>query len=504
MVFENPLVFLVKHYKKIYIVLIGVLLLSLTYTIKALGLFNSYVENGGWYLSDINLINEYLPPAYILTLIAAMFFIIILIYIMKKGNSKTKQYILSLLAMIYSLIILIEVHSTLASAKNFVLSSTIEWNRYLLLFSIIFQVWSIMFFIVKMLGLNLKTIEFDVDDHVDFVGEKELEFTVSFDSNNVKENASNKMFYLSGFFKENKNKFVALIIILIAFGSYSMFSSYQEKNNQFHSYYYNDVNITLNKTYKTAFDANGVKADEDGFYYLILDINMETEANGKRLSYEDFVLSFGSNEYNPIYSNSFSDLGIVYNKNTLIANENNNYILIFTVNENAAKAKLSINGSESLKIDVIDLDQIQNKEVYDENGNIEFIDPVLVDNYFKLIDFSFVNYYTENIEVCTTYCLIRQKYYYADILNNYTFLNFVFDANLTLAEINNIFNSFYVRTKNDVEDKYTYFLISLQNDASDFDKNIAYFNISNEVNLFEYIELVFELRGISYTYKLKG
>lgn len=505
MIFKNPIIFLIKHYKKIHLVLSIFLILLIVQTTSLLSLFNSYVDSG-WYINNIDLINEYMSINYFATIIIVTFILVLLIFIFIQGKGKLGYYISGIFIMAYIIVITnIQYDILLIIGKTVVSASDIRLNRDLIFIALIFE-YSLMFISVfKTLGFNVKKIEFEDSKDVDFSGEKELELKVSFDSEGVHDQLNNKLFYIKSWMKEH---FMIVIIIVgvIVFGlTYSFYGVLLTLFDKVEYFSYNEVDIFINKTYKTNYDSYYNYLNEDGYYYLVVEVNLKTESSNKYLTNSDFLLCFGENEYNPISNVSMYDIGTVYNRDVLSVDSDNIYILVFEVNENISLAEFKmVNSEDGISLSAINLD-INNDEYYFELGDENlFIDAIFETNKIRIYGSNFNDYFTTKKDVCISdFCTNMTIKNSADILNDYTLFYLGIDTDIDINILYLLNNKAYIRANNYYGEEYSYFKLNLNYNLIENNYGNVYYEVKNDVLDNNNIELVLVTRQQTYVWRLK-
>ena len=504
MVFKNPIIFLIKKYKIIHFILAILLILLIINTIGLLDIFSSYVTNN-WYSNSANLVELYLPNSYYLLMLLIVLILILLCIIFKKGRLHIRFYIFSLIVILY-IFITSYVHKDILTiiGEKVVESSLIRLNRDLVLLSLTFEVIMIVYSFVKMFGFNVKSIDFTAKENLNFTGNKELEFSVSFDKQSFKENLNSRKFNTLGWIREHKKMLLVLGMVLIACISLLIFNKINNVVNKIDTLYHSDISIKVNNSFTTRYDNNKNLLTKDGEYYLIVDVTINTTSSNKNIKFKELEAVFGKNVYTPIYETKMSDIGNVYNGDILKPNIDNNYIIVYKVKSNVNLAEFRISTSNDLiKLEPLNLD-VNNKELIFEleHENI-FIDPIFKGESFRIYNYEFKDYIYYYDRVCVDkYCDDMTIKKYADILNDYTFLELGIDNKLAI-NIEKLFSSnAYVRGYNS-GNNYDYYRLNFNNSMIKNNYGKMSFSIKNSILDYKNIDLVLNTRNQTYVWRIK-
>lgn len=503
MLFKNPLIYLIKHYRKIHLVVSVLLIMLIIETTKILSLFNTYVNNG-WYRDTSDLISQYLPFDYFALIIAITLLFILLLFIFIKGKGNIGYYLLSIISMIVILVFTNIQYGVLEIiGTSSIGASTIRLSRDLVFTNLILEYTIMLVSIVRTFGFNVKNIDFNSARDVNFSGDRELEFNVGIDKEDIKEKLNNRIFNVKSFIKEHFLIFILImlvVVVLVGYNGYNYIIYYFETTD---SIIYNGINVTVNNSYKTIYDSNYSNIDDEAYYYLVIDVNLETTVTGLSLTNADFKLRIGDLEYTPISSIDMIDIGTVYNRNTIQVGSENNYILVFEASGNISDARLSmLNKEEEILLDVINLDMNNDIYEFEFNKENEFIDSLLSEYTIDFYNYSFMESYSDTNYFCLQYnCTYVTHYNYSDLLNEYVFMKLSVKSDIYMYTYDLLKNNLYVIAKDEFGESY-YF--NLKYRGADFNTNnngIIYFEIKDDVMNFETIELVFKVRGQTYIVK---
>ena len=505
MVFKNPIIFLMKNYKLLHFILTIITIFLIIHSMALLNLFSDYLSNG-WFRNDINLINKYLPISYyiLMTLIILVFLILILIF--RKGKLSIKFYMFSILAILY-IIITSFVHKDilLVITDKVVETSLIKLNRDLILISLTFEGLIILYSIFKIFGFDVKKIEFNEKENLKFTGDKELEFRVTFDKNSLMENFNSRKFNFISWLRENKKSIIVVITIIFIGMTFFTINILTSKKNKIDTLYYSNMSIKVNKSYTTKYDKNGNLLTEPGYYYLIVDVNMNTYSTNKNFKYKELELVFNKDIYTPIYDSKMGDIGKVYNGEILKSGIDNNFIVVYKVNNDRNAAKFRISSSK----DVVDLNPINldiEKEEYEFLSEMEnvFVDNIYKGQTLKIYSFDFVEYHMIKERVCVgSYCdnmLIKR---YADVLNSYKFFQLGIEYDMVIDIVSLLNTNAYLRSYEHVGGEYNYYDLIFDFSLIEKNRGKLYFNVKKNIEEKKHIDLVLNTREKIYVWKLK-
>ena len=337
MIIKKPYVLLIKHFRKIHVILF-VLGLFVYYMHTRLGSFlNEFLEYGIY--NSYNPISYYITWFSIIIILVLIFFSISLIFLLKKKNKPWKLYLIP--AITY--IIMILLYSMLISYFNtyngvLVLSEVRLYIDLVVTLNLI-QLPGLLIFIIRAIGLDLKKFDFQFDEEyleLDDSDKDEIEINVKFDKASIVRGSKRFLRNLNYFYLEHKKLVISVLVILSVFVLYRSYKAIFVLNK---NYSQNDIyeasgyTFKINNSYYTDKNYTG-NTISDKSAFIILDINVKNNADDRDVNLKRFHIMNGVTnvtEDSNVYSGDFKDLGSVYTGDEIKQGEERNFIMIFRV-----------------------------------------------------------------------------------------------------------------------------------------------------------------------------
>ena len=259
-----------------------------------------------------------------------------------------------------------------------------------------------------------------------------------------------------------------------------------------------NVLYTINNSYvvNTALDGTEIKKDT---YYMIVEMNLKnTNKRSYTLDISNTRIKVGDKYYYPKVnpSSKFNEFGTVYKKQSLAANSNNDYIIVYEVDKKVSNALLEIysgrketSGEVKFYYKNVGLRSFtfknQNLGEYALNSSIDLSKTYFKKGKFSISEYSIVESetYTYNKCLSENNCTDYQKVVAPSGNKNILKINYNLDIN------RNIF--MYLKVNGKMVNDIT---------PSDYTKNVALVEIPNDITQ-DNIKLEFDIRGASFKIK---
>ena len=520
MILRKPYAFLIKYFRRINILLLGLVLFAF-YRMSKFSQFAKNYVNTGMYNSQIDSINNYFNSYIVLDFIAIFLISVVLIYLLKKKEKPIIGYTMTFIFNLYNFIFLIYVNNffTYKALDGFKLV-TAKVISDLSFIGVILYYPLLIILLIRSLGIDLRSFGFREDKEYLEVSEEdreEVEVQVGFD----KEKWIRKVKYyfrnIRYFILEHKVP-LAVITSLVAIIGITQFYRYFYVENRIYKMNQtissNNYKLRVNSTYLTNKDYSGNIISNDGSYFVVVDLSVKNSLGIDRLFDIEKVLLYIDNSYyvpSFRYNNSFKDMGNLYDGIELKGNQEKSYLLIYQVPKPTKNANfvlkyqdVSIKNSKliRIKINVVDISAFKMKGI--KHYNDEMTIPLSLEN--KMI-FTINNY---TISDTTTYtyqscgsdgsCPIYEKETSAK--NGYKILHFKFDSNKESKEFINFINT-YAKVRYVIDNSVKVVNIKRAVDTKYKGKHV-YLLVPNEIENADSIDLLFTVRSYQYIYRLKG
>lgn len=335
MILKKPYAFLIKKFKIIHFILAGLVGFSLFRFYNLLNYFNDYINNTA---------SRVLASEYISIFIFLVILLIIIgsfvVYLLMRFKKKPKLlYLTSIIGFFVCFIIL---WYTLTVLKNlefdYLDTRVIRITRDLLSIATYFQGAMIIAFLIRAFGFDIKKFNFgkDIEElNIDVSDNEEFELVMGLDTNKIARKTRRKGREFKYFVLENKFIFSFLLVIVIMIITFVIFLNvkvinkiYKENDNVQTTIY----SIKITDSYYTTLDKEGNVIKTDDKVFVVLKLNIKGKYESSILNKNNLRLVINGVKYFPNlkHYNSFSDIGIGYNKQKILKDASN-YILVYEV-----------------------------------------------------------------------------------------------------------------------------------------------------------------------------
>lgn len=421
MILRKPYAFIIKHFKLIHLIILGVIAFSL-YTLSGItSLFDSLVITKTYTYSGAGV---YVNSTIYIFLLISLFLSVVLFVLLKKKDKPVGLYLGLIIYNIFSFVYFIFAYSVLKSLiLNNVEADTLRSLRDIsTIVTLPGYVFCVLCFI-RGIGFNIKQFNFSKDIAELNIAEKDSEeFELMVGQNNYK-----YMRYIRRTIREVKyyilENMVAITIISIVLGlilvflSYKYYNKYMSKVKERQVTQVNGINYVVNKAYITSEDYKGDKIKE-GSKFVVIDMIFENVSSSEEtLNMDSFSLINGKLKYKPTlaYNYKFYDLGIPYDSGESIPPDSySNKYVIFELPDttNSTKFTFRIEYGVSEKKDKVLDDYVQfdisanDIDIDDRRYNLNIGDEVYSnvndenEVKFTITNYSFQQNYVDNYVIC--------------------------------------------------------------------------------------------------------
>ena len=342
MIVKNPYVYLVKHFRLVHLILFLLCIFVYIFNARISRFVNEFMVNYTYNKYD-NPISNYINPIIIIPCILIFVVSFMLIRILKKRNKPWKLYLLPAIQYLVIFIIYILTYQYFNNYDDIVDTAVMMTLKDILSFASLLQLPSILFFLMRVAGVDLRKFRFNSDSEILQLSgdeQKEIELNVNFDKYaliRVLRRTKRNLGYVYG---EHKKAFKIIIIILIIVLGYNIYRNLFVYNKAFNEKENIDINgytININNSYYTDRDYNGDILDNK-HAFIILKITMKNNTQYDRnVNLDKFHILNGNKNYvNTMmtYQSEFEDFGKTLANLKLKENDSKDFILIFKVDKN--------------------------------------------------------------------------------------------------------------------------------------------------------------------------
>lgn len=426
MILRKPYAFFIKHFKLLHVILV---FLSAYLVFKTLSLSSFFSDYGKamQIISNFEM-GEYLNIyVFLINLLIIILNIIILsVLIVKK--KPFAQYIYSLITYISTFIMFIFAFSALRTVNANILNSTIViLLRDFLMICSLLQVVSVILYLVRSTGFDIKKFDFGEDLEELKISEEdseEVEANFEFDKNSLDRSLKEKLRYAKYALVENKYfVIVTFIILILIIGVILYFSIFIYRYDVKENTSFSASGITMNvlDTFVTSNNYRLKQITDDDKTLVILRVNIK--ANYKSITEFNTglaTLQIGSYKFNASrkYNTYIGDLGKVYFSQK-ISTEDDCFLLVYEIPKGLANEKMTLKFNDNIsyvggelgsknvyvKLKPENLDDIEEKETKKISQALELNDTVLGNAYLKIDSYQI----DKTFKISYNYCYSTNK-----------------------------------------------------------------------------------------------
>ena len=377
MIIRKPYTFFIKYFKRIHIALLAMCLFIFFLYSRIVGFLNEYM-NLGVYDKTNDPISHYIPFYLQLIILVVMVICFIFILLLKRKNKPWKLYLIPFITYFSMFIINILITAYFNSFSGAYERSQISLYRDIAIFINILQFPSIILFIVRILGIDIKKFNFQLDkEYLELSQEDQGEFEINIDFDKYAIERVGRKFLrnLNYFYMEHKKIvfIVVAIIILVLVRNTVVTISSHKSYSQGDTYSANGYTIKVNNVYYTDKSFNGdVISDKNA--YVIVDVTITNNASMRAINIDHFHLFNGISDYtessktNAVY---FKDIGPIYDGLELGRDKSKTFLMIYKVKKDLKPDRFVLFYQEyhgentylrKIKLKVNNLSKIQTKE----------------------------------------------------------------------------------------------------------------------------------------------
>lgn len=515
MIIKKPYVLLIKHFRKIHIILF-VLGLFVYFMHTRLGSFmNEFLEYGIY--NSYDPISRYIPWFSIIAILALIFFSISLVFLLKKKNKPWKLYLIP--AITYTIMILL--YFMLISYfnhynGNFVLSEFRLYDELLLSLNIL-QLPGLLLFIIRAIGLDLKKFDFQFDEEyleLDESDKDEIEINIKVDKASIIRTGKKFLRNLNYFYLEHKKIVIAALVFLgvfVLFQSYKVIFVLNKNYTQNDIYEASGYTIKINNSYYTDKNYTGeIISDKSAF--VILDVSVKNNWDDRDMNLSRFHIMNGITnvtESSNLYQRDFKDLGNVYGGDIIKQGEEMSFIMIFRVPNNLKVNRYVLfyqelderNTLRKIKLNINNLSKIEDQKELSLNESMKLLlDREEEEIAVESVDINKKQEYT--VKDCNmNYCYTKTNYTSGD--NGYQVLKIGFSSDTFDAkELIDFCTSYGKIEYIDSSNKTKVSNMTQQLKYSYLGKYV-YLKVNDEIANSKSLKLIFIVRNKRYTYVIK-
>ncbi len=524
MILRKPYAFFIKIFKPLHLLMATLVAYLIYLDNKLLGFFNMYINS-----ATVDSIGKSLkstlgsPFLYIIPILVIIFSLIVM-GIMFRKNKPFKFYIINIFAFVLIIMINLYAINFLGIVEEQIVSvRSAKLIHDIVLINMAIEGITFIFLLIRGLGVNIKTFDFNSDLSAMNISEsdkEEFELDVNVDLSEAKRKRKRAFRHLKYAYYEHKfviNCIAIIVICLIAVGIYSGVSIYTKKNVEGTLYSAEEFKFGVDRTLILDKDYQG-NLISSNYKIVVVDVKLQSNLSNKKLFANDFKLQVGDTIYTATKSASgaFIDIGNDYDGQVLTP-EYENYIFTYFIPKEDVEKSMNfqyyINYGKKITI------KLNPKEVEDTIVNvtknvgeeISFKD-TFGDVGFTINNFSIADTFTINYDYCIKEndCIKSKEYLKASLDENFDKtliklnVNYKDESRIGISSFYDFFNKFgfISYSINGTWNKQLYSFENIKSTKVN-ETNTYYIGVNSNIKNAEHIKLEFEIRNTHYEYVLK-
>lgn len=340
MIIRKPYAFLIRHFRKIHILLL-ILCGYIYYKNMELTSFIAEFMDLQTYDAYAEPITKYVSGLALLIMVIIILGSLLLLILLRHKKKPWKLYLLPIAEYIL-------IFATFIAAKGFfddytgnLETAAIRAIRDFMTIATIIQYPTMILFLIRIFGVDLNKFNFQMDqEYLEMSQEdrEELEINVEFDKDSLKRGFKRLSRNLNYFYQEHKllvNSIITVVVLAFLINTYIFFFVTHKTYKEGQSLNSNGYTITLNNSYYTDKDYTGNVISELNSF-VILDLTIKNNASMREIDLNKFHIMNGVSDYvttDKTYGTEFQDYGETYEKKELRSGEEFNLIMIFRVDK---------------------------------------------------------------------------------------------------------------------------------------------------------------------------
>lgn len=346
MIIRKPYAFLIKHFKKVHILLLTLCCFIYYINSKTLAFINEFMQLGS-YDSYSEPITKYLSPLTFIVLIILITISVFLLLLLKKKEKPWKLYLVPIIEYGFMLIVYILLVGFFDTYDGNLEQAVFRAYRDFLTIITILQFPSMIIFLIRIIGLDLNKFNFKVDEeYLELSGDDrdELEINIDFDPHSFKRNS--KKFLRNANYVYQEHKFIfncvfILLLLILLKNTYSYIFVTNKSYEMGDTFYADGYEIILKESYYTDKDYNGDIISKQSAF-IVVDVTIKNLNQKRAIELDKFHVMNGVNDYThtaKTFGTEFHDYGTTYKTPELKQNESLNLILVFKVDKKLSQKR---------------------------------------------------------------------------------------------------------------------------------------------------------------------
>ena len=274
MIIRKPYAFLIKHFRKIHILLLVISDFVYYKNLQLSSFINEFIKLGTYdvYNEPISQFVNFFSIVAMLLIIVGSAMLILLLYHKQKP---WKLYIIPIIEYTIMLIIFISAKSFFDSYTGTPNLAGIRAIRDFIFIATVFQYPVMLIFLIRILGVDLKKFNFKMDEeYLDMNSDdrEELEINIEFDKDGIKRGARKLIRNIGYLYDEHRlisNTIIGILTIILLYNSYQFIFVTNKSYKQGDSLNTDNYTITINNSYYSDKDYTGNVINEKSAFVIV-------------------------------------------------------------------------------------------------------------------------------------------------------------------------------------------------------------------------------------------
>lgn len=388
MIIRKPYAFLIKHFRKIHIILLVLCGFIYYKNIQLNSFVNEFISLGTYDIFT-EPINQFVSTFAIIGLLLIIFGSGAMMLLLHHKKKPWKLYLLPIIEYSFLLIMFLSTKSFFDGYTGQMEGAGIRAIRDLLFIATLLQYPTMFVFLIRILGVDLNKFNFKMDEEfleLNSEDREELEINIDFDKNSIKRGAKRLFRNIGYVYQEHKitcNIIIGIIAIMMLYRSYTFIFVTNKVYKQGQTLEANGYTIQINDSYYSDKDYKGtIISDKSAF--VVLKLTIKNNAETREIDLNKFHVMNGIKNYTTTaktYETEFQDYGKAYSSKELKRDESFDLIMIFKVDKKASKRRFVLyyqefNNNEphlrKIKLNLNDVSEINKKDPIKLNEEMNF------------------------------------------------------------------------------------------------------------------------------------
>ena len=391
MVLKNPYGYLIKNFKLIHFILLGIYIYLAVHVNSILQYYNQLIAGSASKLDAMSYVNNY----YIYFIIISSIICVIVYALMKYKDKPRLLYVLLIgLYVVVWVMIRISYQGLNTIYLSVLETKTLRLYRDLLQIIVVAQYISIAFVLVRALGFDIKKFNFVKDLNELNLSEadlEEIEVTLG-GTESIQWRFNRRLREFKYYYLENKAFIIIILVIVVCVALSGIVVDKQVVNKVYsegEEFSTDDYRFNVLNSYITSLDWEGKSFANSDTTFVIVRLNIGVNRSAMKFNTSNLLLKVGNSSYtsNSRYASRFEDLGFAY-RDSVIRNQGI-YLFIYNILTKDINKKMILEyaGSKKIRLNPINLDEEKKRSEYKITENIDLSGSSFQGGHFGVVSY---------------------------------------------------------------------------------------------------------------------